>query len=450
MDEMNRYRQVNGTLDSFFVYFADTDTVLTPNSKTAAPSYFSVAQVYRGMDYETIKAKMLTGYHNREFFPAQWVSNGSNTERRFIPLVQSLPLGETRNVKGSLVLLIGEKQFSNLLKPIETANDSIIHIVDKNNQLILSTNETDQASIEPILLRLSSGFTTITDEDDQDMLLNYTSSDENGWKFIAVTPKAKLMSKVNEMKTVAILLLFLCLAAGAGACYAMAKRYYRPLREVVNAIMQGKKETSDDINNEFDFIKNAISASLEDEKQLRSTLLLQAPVMKSNFLLRLIKGEVDQGEETIKYLETLGIRFSSDVFSIILIDIADNNGFIREGREQDWTLIRFIIANIGNELLRGEGYIVELGRDQLAVLVNTSEPADQKDSSVRAFLSELREIVEQRYKITVTTATSHAHSGIGKIGLCYREALMALDYKMLRGMGSDIMFEEIEELKQGH
>lgn len=449
INELNRYRLVNGTLGNFFIYMANTNTIITPKAKTVAEDYFKMIQVYRGMEFAEIKETMLTGYHNRTFLPSIAISDKTGPDSRYIPLIQSLPMGEVKDIKGSLVLLIDEQHFNDLMKQIESASDSIIYIVDENNQLIMSTNETSKP-IDQVISRISAGFQTIEDENDGKMLLTYTSSSENGWKYIAVTPKDKLMSKVNEMKVVAFAIMLVYLVVGVAACFALTQRYYNPLRELVKSIMSGKQGEPKAITNELDFIKNTIKDSFEEEKKMRTTLHLQAPVIKANYLIRLIKGQMDIGAEARRKLESLGICFHSETFCIILIDIGDSNSHIEGNRMGDSTLIPFIITNIGSEILGDSGYIVELDNNQLAVLMNPAVQQEQQSAYTNTFIADLRDIVERRFKIKITTAISNCHTGMGMIGHCYREALIALDYKMIRGEGTNIAFEEIKDLNRGH
>ncbi|OUS72158.1 hypothetical protein B1748_25210 [Paenibacillus sp. MY03] len=449
INELNRYRQVNGTLGNFFIYLANTNMVLTPKAKTVAEDYFKLSQVYQGMEFAEIKETMLTGYHNRTFLPSVTISNQTGAENRYIPLIQSLPMGEVEDIKGSLVLLIDEQHFNELMKQIESASDSIIYIVDENNQLIMTTNESTKP-IDQVLSRISSGFQTFEDENDGVMLLTYTSSSENGWKYIAVTPKDKLMSKVNEMKVIAFAILLVYLIVGVAACFSLTQRYYRPLREVVTSIMSGKHKEPNRIVNELDFIKNTIKNSFEEEEKMRTALHLQAPVIKANYLIRLIKGQMDVEEEARRKLESLGICFTSEAFRIILIDIGDSDDHLDGSRVGDSTLIPFIITNIGSEILGDRGYIVELDSNQLAVLINSDTQQERQCSETENFIAELRGIVERRFNIKMTTAISNFHLGMDMIGHCYREARIAMDYKMIRGEGTNIAFEEIKDLDRGH
>lgn len=91
-------------------------------------------------------------------------------------------------------------------------------------------------------------------------------------------------------------------------------------------------------------------------------LAQQIPLIRTNYLSRLIRGYMDvdvspENEETLRFMD---LSFVSDRFSILLVKIEDIDDFSEEQSEQGWAHARFIVSNIGVDLiqLNHNGYSV--------------------------------------------------------------------------------------------
>lgn len=109
----------------------------------------------------------------------------------------------------------------------------------------------------------------------------------------------------------------------------MAYRYYQPIKSVVKVLAQRERSSAETYRDEFDLIKQSVIRTLEEEDKLRHTLFEQAPVLRANFLSRLIRGHVDLSYGMNETLDFMDIRLDHDYFGIILIDIADCSQFIQ-------------------------------------------------------------------------------------------------------------------------
>lgn len=448
MKEVKNFRNISTFIEDFFIYFKNTETILTPLMKTNPEVYFNKIRSYEDKGYDWVMNELLSGHRYKTYIPASPITDRiASTTTNYITYVQSLPLANFSDPEGYLVIHIDEQEINQLLKQVEWVHNGAIYILDENYQVMMTNS---QEGLDPKL------YTQLTEPSDyynivqngEEKMLSYTTSAKNGWKYVSVVPTSIVMEQVNRVKDGALAMLVICLAAGAVASYVMAYRNYSPIREMIQEIIKGRGLKRGHFTNEYDFIKKMIVLSLNEEKHLRKTLEEQAPVLQANFLTRLIKGHAEIDAAQDRSLEFMGVHFEHDFFCTMIIEIDDCSSFIKGDTEREWALVRFILTNVCSELMQDKGYIVEMDRDRLAVLTSIPEADDEAKMRRNDFIRQLKQVIEERFRIQTTVAVSMIHQGMEEIGRCYREALMAMDYRVIYGANEVIFYEDLEDLEQ--
>ncbi|MGG3839918.1 helix-turn-helix domain-containing protein [Paenibacillus thiaminolyticus] len=447
LKELNKYKNISSFIHDFAVYFQGSDMILTPEMKTDASLYFSRIAIYTARSGEWVRHQLLTGLHPKQYLPSESVRR-ENVQSNMITFVQSLPYEYVSDIKGQLIVQIDEQQLRAMLTQIEGVNDGSLMILNEKQEVLMSTVHGDTASAIQSHLQQDSGYNEMR-IDGQPMILSRVKGG-NGWEYVSVIPKKVVLQEVLIIKRWALILLVGCLAAGIGGSYAMAYRSYQPIKSVVKVLTQRERSSAETYRDEFDLIKQSVIRTLEEEDKLRHTLSEQAPVLRSNFLSRLIRGRVDLSHGMSETLDFMDIRLDHDYFGIILIDVADCSQFIQGDTEREWGLVRFVLTNLGHELLQGRGYIVELERDRLAVLLNVPESSASVSAIRDDLLLPLKETAQLRFKLSIVCGVSSIHHGIDRIAAAYSEALMALDYRIVHGTESTMVYEQIDAGQAPH
>lgn len=448
MKELERNKNTSSFIFDLYIYFPASDIILTPSTKTDTEMFYDFIYSYNDMDYEQWKNKILKGYNFKSYLPVMQIKDKQN-QRRVITYIQSLPFLEKED-KGELVILIDEKQIKDMLENIEGASQGTIFITDEHNQIIMTTGDSS--------IPLKDISEKLVNEKDllnyslygQDMMISYIKSKQTGWKFISVVSKSMYISKVNSIKKWALWLLGICLLFGVIVAYILANRNYSPVRNMINDIIKEKGTLPQKKSNEYGFIKETIFNGMNEEKKLRNVISEQGPVVRANFLARLIRGWVQNDGFKKDTLEFIGIRFLSNYFLVMIINVDDASRFIKEESESELALVRFLLTNICSELVneKNQGYTVELDRDQLAVLVCFSpERLNNTTEDIRNITNKLSNIINEKFDISITIAAGSAHEGAEGIGESYREALKALDYKIIKGTSAVLHFDETNYLE---
>ncbi|WP_274652788.1 helix-turn-helix domain-containing protein [Paenibacillus humicola] len=443
-EHMPPYQNVSDLIQGYYVYLGTNDTVLMPRAKTTADMFYQRLYHPAGTGFEAWRGQLLSSPHYQDYFPVTYETPGGRLDT--ITFVQTLPLGETSDIRGALVILLDMNQIRSMLAKIDSAYRSSVYILDRKDRLLASDGRLSLPwdQIGPDVQ--TKGIPYEYKDHGKEMMLSYTVSDQNGWKYIHVMPKQVYLERVYTMKNWMITLLLICLAGGGAAIAFWVHRNYAPLQGVVRALQNKRPARAGRPSNEYEFIRGAIQMTMHEERELRHILSRQAPVIQASFLSRIVRGHVDVSRLTEESLQFMDIRLISDRFAVILIDIADFSRFSADQSERQWALLRFIISNIGSELIRERhwGYAVELDRQRVALLVNFSEERIvEADQELGAIVVQLKQMVEERFKTYVTLAIGGMYEGVERACESYFEALHALDYKMYRGHSSIIRYSEI-------
>ncbi|MDF2670559.1 MAG: transcriptional regulator, AraC family, partial [Paenibacillus sp.] len=205
--------------------------------------------------------------------------------------------------------------------------------------------------------------------------------------------------------------------------------------------------------NEFDLIKQSFLHSQLEENHLRGTIFQQNPIVQANFLSRLIKGHLDSSKSLEEELAIKGIHFRYKAVCVILLEVDSGSPFVEDDSETEWELARFVISNLIQDLLSGNGYTVEMNRQRVAILLCLDAPYQQLHSGLpelRSFAAGLKNLLSERFQIEASMGAGNLQWGLANIGTSYKEAVSALDYKIIKGKNTITFFEEIQGLHQLH
>lgn len=444
---LKKYQNISTHIDDYYVYFAQSDVLLSPTMKTNSSLFFNHIKRYEGSTYDEVMNNKMSGFKFRSYFPSEKVIMNSG-EEQIITFVQSLPYGESTDIKGVLMIHIVEDQIRDMLQQIEGLNKGAIFIADEKKDVMMSTSKKEGifAEIRTELSDIRGFFAKKIDG--EDMIASYTKSEKNGWTYVSLIPRNFVLTKVNSVKSWAFGMLLLSIIIGIVVSYYLANRNYRPIREVVNTVI-GKNNSKGKFTNEIDLIKHTIVNSMNEQSQLKRIVSQQKPVIRSNFILRLLRGQVDVTTIPEEELDSMGVSSNLDYYSVINIKIDEYCQFTKENTDTKWVLTRFIIVNLSEELFDDNGFINEMERDKLIILNNHSDNSDDERTKQLKRIKELMVTLDQQFGIKISVAISQINYGLNKISECYGESVMALDYRMIKGPNSVIFYDEIKN-KSGY
>jgi YesN/AraC family two-component response regulator len=454
MNALTSYSSVNEFIRDRYVYFRDQEAVVTPYVKSQADLFYQL--YYR---YETLSREQWLDFLQRSsneagFLPAMEIAGrASGGSERLITYSRSIPYGEPGPSKGAVVFMINEQQIRSMLNNLEGAHQAKILIADKEGRLLTQSGGGERyRGIENDLdAILHSPLTEYAESvSGERMMVTKFVSPETGWHYISLVPHSVMMAKVNRVETWALTLLGICILFGLTGAYILSRRLYSPIRHLVTSILKRDNKEGGRVTAEFSLIEETLSNTWKSEADLQELVDRQAPVIQSNFLNRLLIGLVDPKTLNAESLRFMGIRFGSDRFAVIVMEVDDIRQLVQEDAERQWAMIRFIISNISQELLgqQHEVYVVETDLHRLVLLVNQklATPIDQ-GLHLEATVEEIKAVTEHKFSIRMSIGVSEIREQMRAIPGCYTEALEALEYRIVKGKSSVTYYREIDQAR---
>lgn len=453
VDILDLYKPSDDFIQDYYVYLHKQDVIVTSSIKTEPAIFYANYYNYEKLTENEWLEQLMKSDTADRYLPALSVSEKpSLSSQRLITYIRSLPYGERGHSKGALVILLKEEHISELLNNIDDANQAKILIIDQSGQLLTAsgTGPTYNEAALNLEALLSTANNEISLEiNGETMLVTTIVSQESGWSYVSLVPQSVLLDKVNRMRMWALSLLAIYLICGLIGAYILTKLNYSPVNRLVQAIQRNRNIETKRIAGEYELIEKTLLDSWKSEKQMQEMLDKQTPAIQSNFLHRFIKGLTDSNSLHSETFKFMGIHFHSDSFLVVIIRIDESSSkFSHLDAERQTAMIRFIVTNVSQELIERyhQAYAVELDRNRLALLVNLHPKRllEAKEDIERA-IKQLKSFIEHNYEIYTSIGVSEIHNGDCGVGSCYAEALMALDYRLVKGKSNVIYYNEISQ-----
>jgi two-component system, response regulator YesN len=442
MKELTRYKAYNTFIEDIYVYFGNTDTIVTPSMKTDARMFFHNIYKYHDMSFDDYRANILMGNHNKTYIHTV-LSTSNLKEDNIIAFIQSLPFGEYNRQAGSLVIHIKEDEIRNLLKEVEGLHQGAIYVLNKDKELLVGP-EDGRIPLDQIKELIGGGHgELLTVANQKEMYISYTTSQENGWTYLSAFPKSLVLKQVHQVKAWSLVAVVVCLMLSTFLCVYLTRRHYSPIRELVAMIAQGRTKYTGGADNELKLIRETMQSLFGKEHELENKLAHQLPMIRSHFLSRLIRGQVDTSVISEQDMDVMHLSFPHDWFVTMIIEIDDSTRFMKEDSEREWILLRFIVMNLSNEMLSTSGYVFEEDKNRIVVLFNLDKESAEGRSVIHAFGAGLLEVMKNRFKTALSLGISGCHKGVGSVTKCYDEAMIAMSYKIIRGSEEILYYDEV-------
>ncbi|WP_181592878.1 helix-turn-helix domain-containing protein [Paenibacillus sp. YN15] len=447
--DFKAYNIAKRYVDHFYLYFHEADYILGDNSHYETAAYYDLYIRPTGLTLEEWKARLTQAQWGS--FSNLYETGGGDPGK--IVYAQLLPIYQGNSSAATLAVELNEEQLRTSMSNIQTYNEGVIFIVGADGRLLSASGETGElGKVELALWSGGSASGNIsTHWGKEEMILSYVQSERTGFTYVYALPSRLYSEKVEYVRNITILTLALAVITGLALSIFMASRNYHPLRRLVRGVAERSKLNPQDLAlvNEYAYLEEAIDQTLDSNKRMNQMLERQKKTIRSNSLVRLLKGRVEGSFPLEEALSGYGVRFWSGGIAVLLFYLEDYSGFFRqdeqdEGNKHD--LVHLIVTNIVEELAGQEhqGWMTEID-ELLACVVNFREGTGQEEAleSLKRLAEEAQRFIGSRFHIHLSISVSSVHSAVAKLPAAYQEALEAMEYRMLLGVQSIIWHDSI-------
>lgn len=453
INDFKYYKVLTSYTADFFIYFHNIERVFTGSGLLEEQIFFK-SKVENNSFYGLSREEwgnLLNGDYSgqyRNWSPPQ--TEGGHPAGGTIYSV-TLPVNDTKDPRATLIMILNDKRILELIQSMRTEDNGWGMIIDKDNHVLFSTIPSVELPSELHYDRLSNhpdvAYMTINGEK---VVVSYTDSEIVRWRYISVIPDSVFWGKVESIRQLTIVCTILCIVLGAVISLFLAWKNYIPINKLLYALSNKPEVTRSKGLNEYKFIQEAISENISENMSIREKLNQQNNVLRTTFLIKLLKGKADDADYIEKALATYRLSFESEQFAVVIFYITDL-GTLLEGYhkhrtpEEKLAFAQFIISNIMKEQVDREhiGYMVEV--DEMIVGLINFKPADSnpKQTLLRV-VNEAFEFIGEKFNIHVVAGISDTHPTYFGISEAYREALHTIEYQLAMESGEVARYEDLK------
>lgn len=445
--EISSYKVMNNFVENILFYKPKNDFVISSAVSTNFDTYFSSILEYEDIKRDDLK-KLIVNEKFINILPAQSIRE-QNTKSDKITYIQNLAYNGANSIDVRFIATINNDSFNDILQKVLGNYNGSIYILDKNNQIISSLAKSDKEVDKDILtdFKKSNKNYMTTKINNENMLVTSVKSEQLQWEYIAVIPTYQVFNELNKIRDVCLLISMILFLGSSILIIYFTNRNYRPVRNVVNMLHPEKAEK---YTNEWEVIKKEVNSTLKGKKSLEDYISLQMPVIRSNYVMLLMKGSSRGNEESYPKLKHLDIEIEKGPFSVMIISIdgyKENTGVDRNIDDEDLLLYKSAVRNVVEELCMnsGIGYTTEPGEDEVGALVCfNSADIEHNMNEMSKNAKKILETFEQYFNLTLTVGIGNIYNDLSEIKNSYNEARVALEYKIIKGNNTIIKYDDIK------
>lgn len=419
--ELQNYKVTNSIIDSIFLFFRNSDVIVSNSSKLNFAYQFPI--IYSWEKYRSNAFyNLINELNDITVLPSQ-ILYTSNQKQRILTYMQPLPINRN-NYSATLFITIPQTILEEPIKKMLGQNRASIFILDSKNNMIMDMSlnnstvpsETLSKTLHSVKDTQATVYSTRLDK----YIVTYVKSDISSWQYLSIMDSAQILSKINYVEKIYTQIAILALIIGLVMVYYFSQKNYINVKKYVTE-----------------------NASLEEK------LMNQMPIIRNNFLLSLIKGKITDIEKIQTMLSFINLPMSSSVFAVIILAIDNYKQFTEVKSQPDQDVSKLSVVNMLEAAIESKGLIhsVEIENDRLGIIVCLTE-------DVRSSCHELLEDTSKKVQeytsttlgFTVSVSISNQYYTIAEIHCAFKEACVALDYRIVKGENSIIFYEDISKI----
>lgn len=459
LSDLKSSRFQNEYIQDFYIYLRQVDSVLTTNGFYDSKYFFEHYEkgtIYRNiMSYDDWERMMNTGYTGAyRTFEAKSRDTGQTVQSAIV--LHSLPIFGDSQPKATFVISLDYGKYMELLGNIGPSKDSWGFIVDKTDAALFSTKPGGSPFPVAYASMGKDSDLIYTKVDGRDVAVTYNTSGVEDWKYVSVTPLQAFQAKVSYIRNLIIAGIAFSIALGGVLAWFFSRRNYRPVNELIRSIESKFRPPSDKETNEYRFIQGAMDATFSEKDEISERLRRQNLILRSSFLVRLLKGRFENDSFIARALDMHRLDFQTGSFAVMLFCPAGNPGMHTDGSadgagetlEAAGLLVTRAIEGIAGK--ENKAYAAEADR-MMACIVNFK--GLDKEGCRRLMLQSCAEacaFLRQECGMEALAAASDIHDTMFGIPDAYQEALSVMEYKKVMDAGDIVAYDELNVSSQGY
>lgn len=334
---------------SCYIYLYGIDRVLLPDTLYPAEVYHNFALGFPGDKYGQWQALLTQTYLNGTILSSEDYGSEAFYQNNIV-WARSLPQKYLKKPAATLVVHIDKDTLSSFFTNTKDGADTVAYIEDENGLLVSVISGGEQA------IEYHNNITFQDDNDffservnGQKLLVSYTVSDENGWRYVSVVPEDAVLGRLNGFRRLSILAIIGASLIGLAMAFTLANRNAKPILRISEKLHE---LLPDETGGPLDLIEGGISRLAEDNQALVDDLNRHRPFLQHNLINCLFSGHCATEEELANLSAYTDVRldFTGFLAMIIRFDIADTQS-LSPTEIRNISILKILLRNTMEKVL---------------------------------------------------------------------------------------------------
>lgn len=444
--ELRIFKAGNEFIDGLYLYYRKTDTIWGPNSRIRMKEQDNIVKEYLGMEYQDAKEFV----ENVTSTSIRAVKRNNDRNEPYRSIVYASPISDNSLEQPDIIaiIVINESELlNNIQKNPSVANGKMVILNSKENIMASSSSGKLPSGLQYKEFPNERGMIHHRYEGEKNVM-SYVASQVVDWKYVMITPEKIFWEKAVYIRNFTFISFLLCMLLAGIATFLLLRSNYSSVNSLMKTIAEKLSITVDNKYNEYAFIENVLTNTINENKEISGKLRQQNSIMRDNLINKLLKGRLNESMAIYESLSALDINFETENFAVMVFYIDNYDEFTKlpaGNGEDELRLVEFIIRNVVEELINRNNhcYMVDID-DIMACLINFK--TQQGEAGLEELLSaasEAQKFISEKFNIYFTVAVSNVHDAIHKIPRAYGECMEALEHRMVMGSGKIICYKNV-------
>lgn len=408
-----RYQGVNIVEDSF-VYMNNSNYVIYQNALYKSDDFENSIKNRNNLSLNDLK-EICT--NNKVHVPYYTNINGN------LQYIKPFATEIDGDIVGVIVFNINESELKKVLNFYDKSKERSVFIYNSNKELIWSEDfgqykeKIDNFDLPKEGLINDKGLYIIT-----------SKSNVTDWGFIVAIPEKIAMDKLNKLTILVGVIIFFALALGIGLALYMSIIKGKPINEMFNIYLEDNS-----IPRNFKNLGGIVSKIVQNNRELLEEIELDKPMLKHEFLTKLVKGDFVNDKELNILAKKVGIEINCTKFRVVSFRLFLNND-LYDVDSQTLSEVQVLFHLIQKHIMeRAKDTVWFYERDYLTTLAIFHINEDDQADNVKMLVEDVHQLMLREYSVDSAWGISCICKNILDIWRACEEAKVAnLNYEKQR------------------
>jgi len=407
-----RYMLLDDTfVKTHYVYLKNSDILLSKNYSLLSLAYDS-EMLGTSLSLDEWRA-LFEQKHTHTYIPATF-----NSQNGFFYL-KSLrsPTGKSGEYDVVLIMFVSGQAVADAMADSEGQQDSVICVLDENNQLILSNVKGEKARVAFEQAQHEQSLSL----DDERYFCQISQSEKTGLIYICYSSYENAYRQAQLVRQISLIFLLVSLMVGLMLALALTRQHYKPVKKIISRIDETELHS-----NEYDAILSYITQKQSTEQNLQHQLEEKQRILHQEQLARFLSGRMQFNADVLRLLMGSNISLDRAKYAVAVISMSEFSTDTGSNMAHN-------VAELMREMLQRK--LPELSSDEtlmdMNLLVLLLGMDSLEEEVFKAHMQELVAELRTSYCMEMAVGLSNLSGGIEHWPELYRQATAALEFAQL-------------------